>query len=499
MDYTAIKTLGQLKASGYTTQSVKDEIRKNLMSWIRQGKSLPGIIGYEDSVIPQLESALLAKHNILFLGLRGQAKTRIARSITQLMDEQIPVIEGSSLREDPFHPITKESIDKAEKLGDDLPIVWQKQNERYGEKLATPDVSIADLIGDLDPIKASNLGVSFDDPRAIHFGLIPRAHRGIFVINELPDLQPRIQVGLFNILQEEDVQIRGFNLRLPLDILFVFTANPEDYTNRGSIVTPLKDRIESQIVTHYPKSIAIGREITDQEVRLSEAQEKQVQMPDAMKNLIERIAFVARDSEFIDEKSGVSARLTIALRELTIAAAERRALQYQSNHTACRIQDLYTALPAMLGKVELVYEGEQEGAQAVALKLVSEAIRLEFMEHFDLPNKASADGKNYHKQFNKVVQFFSDGKEIELPRNISDKDLQGALEELDGLLEIASTVEEYDKAPTFWLEFVLHGMAEHSLISKDFMTEGHVFGDLLQDMLSQNPLEGFEDFGDEQA
>ena len=324
MDYTSIKTLGQLKASGYTTQSVKDEIRTNLMSWIREGKSLPGILGYEDSVIPQLESALLAKHNVLFLGLRGQAKTRIARSITQLMDEQIPVIEGSSLREDPFHPITKESFDKADKLGDDLPIVWQKRGERYGEKLATPDVSIADLIGDLDPIKASNLGVSFDDPRAIHFGLIPRAHRGIFVINELPDLQPRIQVGLFNILQEEDIQIRGFNLRLPLDILFVFTANPEDYTNRGSIVTPLKDRIESQIVTHYPKSIAIGRAITDQEVRLSKEQEKQVHMPDAMKNLIERIAFVARESEFIDEKSGVSARLTIALRELTIAAAERR-------------------------------------------------------------------------------------------------------------------------------------------------------------------------------
>ena len=394
MDYTSIKTLGQLKASGYTTQSVKDEIRTNLMTWIREGKSLPGILGHEDSVIPQLESALLAKHNVLFLGLRGQAKTRIARSITQLMDEQIPVIEGSSLREDPFHPITtKESIDKADKLGDDLPIVWQKRSERYGEKLATPDVSIADLIGDLDSIKASNLGVSFDDPRAIHFGLIPRAHRGIFVINELPDLQPRIQVGLFNILQEEDIQIRGFNLRLPLDIPFVFTANPEDYTNRGSIVTPLKDRIESQIVTHYPKSIAIGRAITDQEVRLSKEQEKQVHMPDAMKNLIERIAFVARESEFIDEKSGVSARLTIALRELTIAAAERRALQYQSNHTACRIQDLYTALPAMLGKVELVYEGEQEGAQAVALKIVSEAIRLEFMEHFDLPNKASADGK----------------------------------------------------------------------------------------------------------
>ena len=497
MDYTSIKTLGQLKASGYTAQSVKDEIRQNLMSWIQKGKSLPGILGYEDSVIPQLESALLAKHNILFLGLRGQAKTRIARLITQLMDERIPVIEGSSLREDPFKPITKESIDRAEKLGDDLPIVWQGRHERYGEKLATPDVSIADLIGDLDPIKASNLGVSFDDPRAIHFGLIPRAHRGIFVINELPDLQPRIQVGLFNILQEEDVQIRGFNLRLPLDILFVFTANPEDYTNRGSIVTPLKDRIESQIVTHYPKSISIGRAITDQEIRLSEEQVKKVYMPDAIKNLIERIAFVARDSEFVDEKSGVSARLTIALRELTMAAAERRALQYKTSSTVCRIQDVYTALPAMLGKVELVYEGEQEGAQAVALKLVSEAIRLEFMEHFDLPNKASADGKSYQKQFKEVVQFFSDGKEIEVPRNISDEDLRGALVELDGLLEIASTIEEYDKAPIFWLEFVLHGMAEHSLISKDFMTEGHVFGDLLQDMLSQNPLEGFGDYEEE--
>lgn len=497
MDYTSIKTLGELKSAGYTTQSVKDEIRKNLSAWIKEGKALPGILGYEDSVMPQLESALLARHNILFLGLRGQAKTRIARSITQLLNEYIPVIKGSALQEDPFNPITQESKDLVAELGDSLPIAWQSREERYGEKLATPDVSIADLIGDLDPIKASNLGISFDDPRAIHFGLIPRAHRGIFVINELPDLQPRIQVGLFNILQEEDIQIRGFNLRLPLDILFVFTANPEDYTNRGSIVTPLKDRIESQILTHYPKSISIGRAITDQEVDLTEEQIEQVHMPNAMKNLIERIAFVARNSEFIDAKSGVSARLTIALRELTIAAAERRAFQFNTSKTTCRIQDIYTALPAMLGKVELVYEGEQEGAQAVALKLVSEAIRLEFMEHFDLPNKASADGKNHHKQFNEVVQFFSDGKELEIPRNISDEDLKGALAELDGLLEIASTIEEYKEAPTFWLEFVLHGMAEHSLISKDFMTDGHVFGDLLQDMLSQNPLEGFEDYQEE--
>src|SRR5256885_10726208 len=311
MNIHKIKTLGELKKSGYKPLSVKDELRKNLIEKIRNKENtFPGIIGYEESVIPDTERALLSRHNILFLGLRGQAKTRMARQMTELLDEYIPVISGSDINYDPLKPISKYARDILLEKGDDTPIEWIHRSQRYGEKLATPDVSVADLIGDIDPIKAANLRLSFADERVIHYGIIPRSNRGIFVINEIPDLQARIQVALFNILEEGDIQIRGFKVRMRLDILFVFTANPEDYTNRGSIVTPLKDRIESQILTHYPKSIETSLEITEQEADVLPEQLNNVNVSDLVKRLIEQVAFEARTNEYVDKKSGVSARLT---------------------------------------------------------------------------------------------------------------------------------------------------------------------------------------------
>ena len=333
-----IKTLGELKKSGYQSRSIKQELRENLIKQLKNKEAgFEGIIGYEDTVIPDLQTAILSQHNILLLGLRGQAKTRIARLMVNLLDEYIPYVEDSELYDDPLNPISWFAREKLEKLGDDTPIAWLHRDERYTEKLATPDVTVADLIGDVDPIKAASLKLHYSDERVIHYGLIPRAHRSIFVINELPDLQARIQVALFNILQEKDIQIRGFKLRLPLDVQFVFTANPEDYTNRGSIVTPLKDRIESQILTHYPRSVEISRKITQQEARLTEEQILNVESDGLVKDLIEQIAFEARSSEYIDKKSGVSARLTITAYENLISNAERRMLINNEESTFVRI------------------------------------------------------------------------------------------------------------------------------------------------------------------
>ena len=320
MDIKKIKTLGQLKKTKYVSKSVKEEARDNLIISIQQKENpFNGILGYEDTVIPDTERALLSRHNILFLGLRGQAKTRMARQMTDLLDEYIPVVAGSEVNDDPLNPMSKFAKDLIAEHADETPIQWIHRSERYGEKLATPDVSVADLIGDIDPIKAANLRLSFADEKVIHYGIIPRSNRGIFVINELPDLQARIQVALFNILQEGDIQIRGFKLRMPLDILFVFTANPEDYTNRGSIVTPLKDRIESQILTHYPKDIETSLAITEQEASILPAQSGRVAVSDLVKRLVEQVAFEARTNEYVDKKSGVSARLTIAAYENAIS------------------------------------------------------------------------------------------------------------------------------------------------------------------------------------
>ncbi|MBW7912307.1 MAG: sigma 54-interacting transcriptional regulator [Taibaiella sp.] len=371
MEHPAIKTLGELKRSGYAPKTVKEEVRDNLVTALKEKKQIfKTVLGYEGTVIPDVERALLSRHNILFLGLRGQAKTRMAREMVNLLDEWIPYVAGSDINDSPFAPISVYAREMIADKGDDTPIEWLHRSQRYGEKLATPDVSVADLIGDIDPIKAANMRLSFADERVLHFGIIPRSHRGIFVINELPDLQARIQVSLFNILQEGDVQIRGFKLRLPLDILFVFTANPEDYTNRGSIVTPLKDRIESQIVTHYPKTIEISKAITEQEADITDEQLAKVTVPDMCKLLVEQIAMEARKSEYVDQKSGVSARLTISAYENLVSTAERRALLYDNETAQVRISDFMGVIPAITGKIELVYEGEQEGPAYVAHSLL---------------------------------------------------------------------------------------------------------------------------------
>src|SRR3954465_1751543 len=397
MDIRKINTLGELKAAGYKPKTIKEEIRQNLLVQIKnKTNAFTGIIGYEDTVIPDTERALLSRHNILFLGLRGQAKTRMARQMTDLLDEYIPVIAGSEVNDDPLNPLSKFAKDQIAEYADETPITWLHRSERYGEKLATPDVSVADLIGDIDPIKAANLRLSFADERVIHYGIIPRSNRGIFVINELPDLQARIQVALFNILQEGDIQIRGFKLRMPLDILFVFTANPEDYTNRGSIVTPLKDRIQSQILTHYPKDIETSLSITEQEAHILADQQQKISVSDLVKRLIEQVAFEARSNEYVDKKSGVSARLTIAAYENAVSTAERRAIIFNEKKTLVWISDLMGIVPSITGKIELVYEGEQEGPYQVAVNLLEKAIRSQFIQYFPNP-EASKKKRNTGK------------------------------------------------------------------------------------------------------
>ena len=414
-----IKTLGELKSSGYKPRSVKEELRSNLIEKLRSKEdAFAGIIGYEDSVIPDTERALLSRHNILFLGLRGQAKTRMARLLTNLLDEYIPVIAGSEVNDDPLNPLSKYAKDLIAAHGDDTPIEWLHRSDRYGEKLATPDVSVADLIGDIDPIKAANLKLSFADERVIHYGIIPRSNRGIFVINEIPDLQARIQVALFNILEEGDIQIRGFKLRIPLDIMFVFTANPEDYTNRGSIVTPLKDRIQSQILTHYPKNIETSLDITEQEAEIKEEQKEKVSISDLLKRLIEQIAFEARASEYVDKKSGVSARLTISALENVISAAERRTIIFNEKNTQVWISDLAGIIPSITGKIELVYEGEQEGPFQVAMNLIDKSIRSQFAVYFPSPDtfkkrkpagKQSQAGKEEQSPYKQITHWFPKG------------------------------------------------------------------------------------------
>jgi len=490
-----ITTLGELRESGYQSRSVKEELRDNLRESIMKGVDVfKGIHGYEDTVIPDMERAILSMHDINLLGLRGQAKTRMARMMIQLLDEYIPVIKGSELNDDPFYPISRYGRDTIEENGDETAITWMHREERYTEKLATPDVSIADLIGDVDPIKAATLKLPYSDERVIHFGLIPRAHRGIFVINELPDLQARIQVALFNILQEGDVQIRGFKVRLPLEIQFVFTANPEDYTNRGSIVTPLKDRIDSQIITHYPKSIEVGRKITDQEAHIKQEQDELVVMPDLARNLVEQIAFEARDSEYVDAKSGVSARLTISGMENLYSAAERRALR-QGDKTYVRVGDLYGVIPSITGKVELVYEGEQEGPGIVAHNLVGKAIRTQFTHFFPDPEKVRKQKIN--NPYKDITNWFGDEHTVDLLNDYSDKEYEKTLKSVPGLEKLVD--QFHKKADThmklFLMEFALHGLAEYSMLSKHPLARGLQFKDLLSSMFS---MDDDEDEGDDE-
>ncbi|HBX67234.1 MAG TPA: magnesium chelatase, partial [Balneolaceae bacterium] len=360
-------TLGELKESGWESISVKEEIRKNLIQKMRSGEELfPGILGYDKTVLPQIQHALLSRHDMILLGLRGQAKTRILRMLVNFMDEYIPIVKGSEINDDPFNPLSKFAKDLVEEKGDETPVEWLHRSFRYGEKLATPDTTVADLIGDIDPIKAATKKLTLADQNVINFGLIPRTNRGIFVINELPDLQPRIQVALLNIMQERDIQIRGFNVRIPLDISMAFSANPEDYTNRGNIITPLKDRIDSQIITHYPKELETGVNITRQEAWQERETGIKINIPELYREVIEKAAFEARDSEYVDQKSGVSTRMTITALEQVVSSAERRAILNDEKETNIRVADLYHMVPALTGKIELVYEGEQEGAISVA-------------------------------------------------------------------------------------------------------------------------------------
>ncbi len=490
MDHTTIKTRGELIASGYQSKSIKDELRENLIKKLKNKQSVfEGIHGYEETVIPDMERAILAGHNINLLGLRGQAKTRLARLMVNLLDEYIPYIEGSELNDDPLNPISRFGKDKIDALGDATPVQWLHRAERYTEKLATPDVSIADLIGDVDPIKAATLKLPYSDERVIHFGLIPRSHRCIFVINELPDLQARIQVALFNILQEGDVQIRGFKIRLPLEIQFVFTANPEDYTNRGSIVTPLKDRIDSQIITHYPKTIAIGKIITKQEAKLKPAQKENISVLEIAQDLIEQIAVEARKSEFVDAKSGVSARLTISALENLVAAAERRTLINNEKNTTIRVLDFVGVVPAITGKVELVYEGEQEGPGIVAQNLIGKAIRSLFLTYFPDPDKTrkQKDKNPYWK----ISEWFGNGNTLDLLHNMDQHTFEKQIHTVPGL---SALIKEFQPSASkelqlFLMEFALHGLAEYSMISKHNLTSGLQFKDLLSSMFTLNPTD----------
>ncbi len=476
------KTLGELKKSGYRPRSVKDELRQNLLRKLQAGEPIfEGIVGFDDTVLPDIERAILSRHNILLLGLRGQAKTRIARLLVNLLDEYMPIVAGSELNDDPLQPISRYARDLIAEKGDDTPIEWVHRNQRYVEKLATPDVSVADLIGDVDPIKAATLKLPYSDERVIHFGLVPRAHRSIFVINELPDLQARIQVSLFNILQEGDLQIRGFKLRLPLDIEFVFTANPEDYTNRGSIITPLKDRIESQILTHYPRTVEVARQITKQEARPAPEQLERISVPEVLEVLLEEVAFAARESDLVDEKSGVSARLSISGYENLLSTAERRMLRNREKQTTARITDFWGVIPAITGKVELVYEGEQEGPYAVALHLIGQAVKKVFLQYFPNPDKLRRqEGRD---PYGVIKAWFAGGNEVQLLNDASDKDYRKALDSVAGLRRVVEQAGIPKDQQYVFMELVLHGLAEFNVINKNLMDATLTFNDSLASML----------------
>ena len=484
-------TLGELRASGYRVLPVKDELRANLIARMQRNEELfPGIIGYDQTVVPALVNAILAKHDIILLGLRGQAKSRIVREMTSLLNEHVPVVKGSEINDDPFNPVSKFAVDLVAELGDRTPVEWIHRSRRYGEKLATPDVTIADLIGDIDPIKAAAQRLHYAHEGAIHFGIIPRSNRGIFAINELPDLQPRIQVGLFNILEEKDIQIRGFNIRIPLDIMLVFTANPEDYTNRGNIITPLKDRIDSQILTHYPRSIEDAIKITEQEAHISR-EGREIRIPHFFREIVEQIAFEARKSEFVDQKSGVSARLTISAMENLISNAERRAILSNEPVIVPRICDLPHILPGLTGKIELVFEGEQEGTVKVSKALVGKAVKDVFKKYFPDPLRkrvrSPQEGQGGRQaaedpEYSKIIHWFESGNKIEIADDMTGEDYRKELEKVKGLREVTlrhmPKVDEQHELPSV-MEFVLDGLHQSSKIAKDEVDHTTSYKDLV--------------------
>jgi len=474
-----IKTFGELKKSGYVSKSIRDELRNNLLNAISEGrKTFEGIHGFDATVIPEMERAILSRHHINLLGLRGQAKTRLARLMINLLDEWIPFIEGSEVNDDPFNPLSYFGRVTVAKEKDDTPIAWLHRSNRFFEKLATPDVTIADLIGDVDPIKAANLKLSYADERVIHFGMIPRANRCIFVINELPDLQARIQVALFNILQEGDIQIRGFRLRFNFDIQFVFTANPEDYTNRGSIVTPLKDRIGSQILTHYPETIAVARKITEQEAKLDELQRKNISVPSLAMELIEQIGFEARRSEYIDTKSGISARMSISSYENLVSSAELRMIRNKQKKTTVRLSDFANIVPALTGKMEMAYEGEQEGARMVAAILVGAAVKTMFEIYFQkIPKLEKPNARSPYQ--NLVDWFVEQEDDFALSDQLDDAAYR---KKLDSVTPLTALIEKYqpDAAPSevyFLKELLLWGLVESKKLSRIKLSEGMSFRD----------------------
>lgn len=492
--YKEIGTLGQLKDSGWTSISVKEEIRENLIAKIQSGETLfPGIKGYDQSVIPELQHALLAKHDFILLGLRGQAKTKILRQLTSLLDEYMPIVKGSEINDNPLNPISKQARELIEKQGAATPIEWIHRNRRYGEKLATPDTAVADLIGDIDPIKAAAQKLTLADQNVINFGLVPRTNRGIFAINELPDLQPRIQVALLNIMQERDIQIRGFNVRIPLDVLMVFSANPEDYTNRGSIITPLKDRIDSQIMTHYPREIKTGMEITEQEAWTSRNEQMSVQVPELMKELLEQTAFEARKSEYIDQKSGVSTRMTITAMEQLISSAERRALINSESEITVRVTDLFHTVPALTGKLELVYEGEQEGALNVAKHIIGKAIKRTFSRYFPDPEeqKKQENGSIYQP----VLDWFSEGNTLEISDNMPERAYRKALSGITGLKSLVEKKgkPESEEEKYVLMDFIIEALHQHSMLGKEDLEDYRSYSDMLGSMLgSMDDLDDLE-------
>jgi len=480
--HSEINTLKDLKDSGYVSLDIKDEMIKNLKNNLSNGVStFDGIYGYDDSVIPDLERAILSKHNINLLGLRGQAKTRLARQLTNLLDEWIPIVKGSEINDDPFNPISHFAKNKILELGDATPIDWVSRNDRFFEKLATPDVTVADLIGDIDPIKAATLKLSYSDPSVIHFGMIPRANRCIFVLNELPDLQARIQVSLFSILQEKEIQIRGFKIRLPIELQFLFTANPEDYTNRGSIVTPLKDRIGSQIMTHYPKTIEIAKLITQQE--FSNTNMEGIYVPELAKDLIEQISFEARESIYVDSKSGVSARLSISAFENLISSAKRRMLINGESKTSVRMTDFNAVISAINGKIELVYEGEQEGAVEISRLLILESVKTFFNNFFPKIKKLSKPDE--FDPYVNIIDWFKD-KELFIDENLDNKAYSDTFKTIKILkLFIKKQIPDIDKVnENFMCEFLLWGLSSYKKVNLTRTSRGLSFSDSFSDYIN---------------
>jgi len=485
-------TLGALKESGYAPRTVKQELRDNLRRQLAGGDKLfPGILGYERTVIPAIVNAVLARHDFILLGLRGQAKTRLLRALTSQLDEAIPILAGSEINDDPVAPISTWGRKLVDDAGDDAPVEWLTRDARYNEKLATPDVSISDLLGDIDPIKAATRKLTYADPEVIHFGLVPRTNRGIFAINELPDLAPRIQVGLLNLLEERDLQIRGFTVRMPLDLLMVFSANPEDYTNRGSIITPLKDRISSQIMTHYPQEMAVSRRITDQEAWTE--RESPVTIPDEFRRLIEEIAFVARESELVDQTSGVSARMPISALEVLHSNLERRALATGDSPLYPRVCDLPMLLPALTGKLEMVYEGEQQGVEVVTRQIIGEAVKRVFTEHFpEVGRELGSGSEDDAGPYAAIVQWFADGNSVELSDEQPFAEYAAELARVPGLMDLTDDHGNSPQARALAAELILEGLHQHVKLARQDLDSGVTYEEVVKFQLLRRNREPME-------